>query len=226
MMYLILQILFCLILAATLGFVIGWLMRGISAKHRERYLSEQYEKKLKQLNKSLSTVKPTQISTTPAVKAVSQSESNQLKTDDPISQAHIEDYYIEVIEGIGQSRGKIIREEGVSMVQEFLERYRNADESRKELADKLEVDEETVRRWVSMADLMRIKGIGSQYSELLEACGVHSVPMLAQQDAEQLAEKMKLVNRAEHSTILRLPDASQIKVWIEIAGSLPPVIAE
>lgn len=225
MRYLILQIVFCLTIAAMLGFVFGWLLRGIAAKHRERDLTEQSEKTVKALKQRLHSARSKQIPADQTVKSVTHGKASPAETDSTFNQAPIEDYYIEVIEGIGQRGGRLLREEGVSMVQEFLERYCHADHRREELADKLDVDEETVRRWVSMADLMRVKGIGSQYAELLEACGIQSVSMLAQQNPEQLAKKLKLVNRAEHLAILSLPDIVQIKGWIDSAQLLPSVIS-
>ncbi len=224
MSYLIQEILLCLIISAILGFTIGWLLRGISAKNRERYLGEQFENRMQTMKNRFSSANQKQVTNRVAV----------VRTDEPVvdsednrmNEAHIDDYFIEVIEDIGQSRGRILREMGVSMVHEFLLKYRLADSSRTELADKLDIDQETVRRWVSIADLMRIQGVGSQYSELLEASGVHSVPALAQQDVTELVDKMQLVNQAEHSTILTVPDDKQVTEWIEIAKSLPAMISE
>lgn len=224
MSYLIQEILLCLIISAILGFTIGWLLRGISAKNRERYLGEQFENRMQTMKNRFSSANQKQVTNRVAV----------VRTDEPVvdsednrmNEAHIDDYFIEVIEDIGQSRGRILREMGVSMVHEFLLKYRLADSSRTELADKLDIDQETVRRWVSIADLMRIQGVGSQYSELLEASGVHSVPALAQQDVTELVDKMQLVNQVEHSTILTLPDDKQVTEWIEIAKSLPAMISE
>lgn len=221
MSYLIQQILLCLLIAAIIGFVVGWLLRGISARQREQDQAKEFEQRLRELKRKTASRQSTQTS---AALHTAPDTASLLDVDSAGNAAHIDDYYIEAIEGIGQGRGKILREMGVSMVQEFLQKYRNADDRRTELATKLDIDEHVVRQWVSMADLMRIQGIGSQYSELLEASGVYSVPELAQQDAERLTEKMKLVNRVEHATILALPDASEVSAWIEIAKSLPSII--
>ena len=221
MSYLIQQILLCLLIAAIIGFVVGWLLRGISAKQREQDQTKEFDKRFRELKRKTTSRQSTQTS---AALHTAPDAASLLDVDSAGNAAHIDDYYIEAIEGIGQGRGKILREMGVSMVQEFLQKYRHADDRRTELATKLDIDEHVVRQWVSMADLMRIQGIGSQYSELLEASGVYSVPELAQQDAERLTEKMKLVNRVEHATILALPDASEVSAWIEIAKSLPSII--
>ncbi len=221
MSYLIQQILLCLLIAAIIGFVVGWLLRGISARQREQDQANEFDKRFRELKRKTTSRQSTPTS---AALHAAPDAASLLDVDSAGNAAHIDDYYIEAIEGIGQGRGKILREMGVSMVQEFLQKYRHADDRRTELATKLDIDEHVVRQWVSMADLMRIQGIGSQYSELLEASGVYSVPELAQQDAERLTEKMKLVNRIEHATILALPDASEVSAWIEIAKSLPSII--
>lgn len=221
MSYLIQQILLCLLIAAILGFVIGWLLRGISAKQREQDQAKEFDQRLRELKRKSASRQSTQTS---AILNAAPDAASLLDVDSAGNAAHIDDYYIEAIEGIGQGRGKILREMGVSMVQEFLQKYRYADDKRTELATRLDIDEHVVRQWVSMADLMRIQGIGSQYSELLEASGVYSVPELAQQDAERLTEKIKLVNRVEHATILALPDASEVSAWIQSANLLPSII--
>ena len=49
-------------------------------------------------------------------------------------------------------------------------------------------------KWANMADLMRISGVGAEYSELLEAAGVDTVKELRNRNAENLAAKMAEVN--------------------------------
>ena len=49
---------------------------------------------------------------------------------------------------------------------------------RKELAEKTGISESVILKWVNMADLFRVKGIGKQYAELLEKAGVDTVKEL------------------------------------------------
>ena len=44
------------------------------------------------------------------------------------------------------------------------------------LAKQTGISESVILKWVNMADLFRVKGIGKQYSELLEKAGVAGVP--------------------------------------------------
>ena len=46
---------------------------------------------------------------------------------------------------------------------------------RTELAKKTGISETLILKWVNMVDLYRIKGIGAEFSELLEASGVDTV---------------------------------------------------
>ncbi len=78
-------------------------------------------------------------------------------------------------------------------------------------------------RWVKMADLYRIKGIGQEYAELLEAAGVDSVPELAQRLPTDLLEKMAAAN-AQKNMVRRLPDLSLVEGWVAQAKDLPQVI--
>jgi predicted flap endonuclease-1-like 5' DNA nuclease len=74
-----------------------------------------------------------------------------------------------------------------------------------------------------MADLMRISGVGEEFSELLEAAGVDTVKELRNRKADNLAARMAEVNQAKKLT-RQVPSASQIAKWIEQAKSLEPTI--
>jgi predicted flap endonuclease-1-like 5' DNA nuclease len=76
---------------------------------------------------------------------------------------------------------------------------------------------------VNHVDLFRIKGVGEEYSDLLEEAGVDTVPELAQRNAENLYAKLGEVNKAK-KLVRRLPAQSQVADWIEQAQNLPRVI--
>ena len=54
-----------------------------------------------------------------------------------------------------------------------------------------------ILRWVNYADLFRVKGIGGEFAELLEAAGVDTVPDLSRRNSENLQKKMTEVNEAK-----------------------------
>ena len=80
-----------------------------------------------------------------------------------------------------------------------------------------------ILRWVNMADLFRVGGVGEEYSDLLEAAGVDTVPELAQRRADNLTTKLAEVN-AQKQLVRRLPTEGQVSSWIEFAKSLPRVV--
>jgi predicted flap endonuclease-1-like 5' DNA nuclease len=86
------------------------------------------------------------------------------------------------------------------------------------------LDETQLLKWANMADLMRISGVGEEYSELLEAAGVDTVKELKQRKAENLAARMEEVNGAK-KLVRRRPSVKQVTRWIEQAKSLAPTIS-
>lgn len=126
------------------------------------------------------------------------------------------------IEGIGEKYTADLKQAGVRSVMALLEKGATP-KGRKELAEKSGVSENLVLQWVNHADLYRIRGIGSEYSDLLEAAGVDTVPELAQRNADNLMEKLKAAN-IEKNLVRRLPVLAQVQDWIAQAKALPRVI--
>jgi predicted flap endonuclease-1-like 5' DNA nuclease len=126
---------------------------------------------------------------------------------------------IKDIEGIGDVYADKLRQAGVKTVEALLEKGATP-KGRQELAAAAGFSEQTILEWVNRADMFRVPGIGSQYSDLLEAAGVDTVRELAKRKAENLFETMKKVNE-EKNKVNRLPSVSQIQNWIDAAKSLP-----
>ena len=76
-----------------------------------------------------------------------------------------------------------------------------------------------------MADLFRVKGIGGEYSELLEKSGVDTVKELRNRNPENLHAKMEAVNSAGRALVRKLPSRSQVEKWIQEAKKMDPKIA-
>jgi uncharacterized membrane protein/predicted flap endonuclease-1-like 5' DNA nuclease len=129
---------------------------------------------------------------------------------------------LKYIEGIGDVYSQKLRQAGITNVDELLEKGSTV-KGRKEIVDATDISDKLLLRWVNMADLYRIKGIGKEYAELLEAAGVDTVPELAQRVPANLQEKMAAAN-AQKKMVRRLPDLSQVESWVAQAKSLPRVI--
>ena len=74
-----------------------------------------------------------------------------------------------------------------------------------------------------MADLFRIKGVGEEYAELLEASGVDTVKELRNRNAANLHAKMKEVNE-EKKLVRQTPGLSSVESWVEHAKTLDPMV--
>ena len=129
---------------------------------------------------------------------------------------------LDTIEGIGPATMEQLEQCGVTCCEDLLEKG-STKKGRAEIAGSSGVPEVKVLKFVNHADLMRIKGIGGEYSELLEAAGVDSVPELAQRNAANLTAKMEEVN-AEKKLVRALPSEKQVTGWVEQAGSLPKIV--
>jgi predicted flap endonuclease-1-like 5' DNA nuclease len=123
------------------------------------------------------------------------------------------------IEGIGEVYAAKLQEAGVRSVEALLIAG-STPKARKELAEKTGISNDLILEWVNHADLYRIKGVGSEYSDLLEEAGVDTVAELAHRNPENLLEKMSEVNE-QKNLVRRLPVLSMVKSWVDQAKSLP-----
>jgi predicted flap endonuclease-1-like 5' DNA nuclease len=128
-------------------------------------------------------------------------------------------YKIEDIEGIGAVVGKKLRDAGVKDTDTLLANSKSATQRRK-LAEVSGLSAQRILKFANMADLYRVRGIGSEYSELLEASGVDTVPDLARRSAENLVKRMTDVN-AEKKLTRRVPTLADVTKWIAEAKKLP-----
>jgi predicted flap endonuclease-1-like 5' DNA nuclease len=126
------------------------------------------------------------------------------------------------IEGIGYAYSAKLTDAGITSIENLLESCCEK-KGRKELAAKTGISEKLVLNWVNRADLARIKGVSTQYADLLESAGVDTVPELAQRNAENLHTKMVEVNE-EKKLVRQVPSASQVEAWVTQAKVLPRVI--
>jgi len=126
---------------------------------------------------------------------------------------------IKTIEGIGASFAEKLQAEGINTTEKLLEEGA-APGQRKKLAESTGISDKLILRWVNMADLFRIKGVGEEYADLLEAAGVDTVPELAQRNAANLLEKMTAVNEAK-KLVRSLPNQATVEGWVSQAKALP-----
>ena len=131
--------------------------------------------------------------------------------------------HINTIEGIGPSHAKKFAEVGVTTVEHLL-KAGATPKGRKELCTKTGFHEHHLLKWVNQADLFRIKGVGRQYAELLQASGVDSVKELAQRKPDHLHETLKTSNETKRQVHI-VPNLTSITNWVGEAKKLPRVVS-
>ena len=129
-------------------------------------------------------------------------------------------YKIIDIEGIGEAYAPKLIKAGIVKVEDLLKKCA-APKGRAELAAATGISEKLILTWTNHADLFRVKGVGSQFSELLEAAGVDTVKELRHRVAANLAAKVAEVNEEKH-LCGRVPAEVEIQKMIDQAKELEP----
>ena len=126
------------------------------------------------------------------------------------------------VEGIGSTYETRLNNIGIYTVGDLLSDGATPN-GRKTIAQETEISSKLILEWVNICDLYRIRGVGEEYSDLLEEAGVDTVPELARRNPENLHTKMSEVNE-EKNLVRRLPSVSDVERWVEEAKKLPRVI--
>jgi len=126
---------------------------------------------------------------------------------------------IEDVEGIGETQGGKLRAAGVATTDDLLERGATPS-GRDSLANATGISGKLILEWVNHVDLMRLDGVGSEYSDLLEAAGVDSPAELAQRNAANLAQTFQELEAARPNVVRRVPSEETIAGWISQAKRL------
>ena len=122
------------------------------------------------------------------------------------------------IEGIGPANAAKLNKAGVRGVNGLL-KMGGTKKGRQELSKATGFAPKVILAWVNRADLFRVKGVGTQYSDLLEAAGVDTAMELANRKPETLLETMAKVN-AKKNLVNKLPALSLVKNWVKNAKTL------
>jgi predicted flap endonuclease-1-like 5' DNA nuclease len=127
------------------------------------------------------------------------------------------------IEGIGPVFAEKLSAANVKTTDALLKQG-GTKAGREKIADATGISETHILRWVNMADLFRIKGVGEEYSDLLEAAGVDTVKELATRRPDNLHAKMEEVN-AETKLVRQLPSLAKVEAWVAEAKGLEPMVS-
>jgi predicted flap endonuclease-1-like 5' DNA nuclease len=130
---------------------------------------------------------------------------------------------IEDIEGVGPVFAAKLNAAAVQTTDDLL-KSGGTRKGRQDLADATGLTTAQILEWVNRADLYRIKGVGSEFSDLLEMAGVDTVVELARRNAANLAAAFQKVLADHPDVVRRVPGESQAADWIEQAKGLPRVV--
>ena len=121
-------------------------------------------------------------------------------------------YRISEIEGVGLNHAQKLEKAGITTTEHLLEKSRDT-QARTRLAASTGISDVLLNKWVAMADLMRVKGIGKQYSELLFAAGVDSAKRLRESKPDELLRKMVEQNKAQRLSG-SIPKLTNVEQWM------------
>lgn len=129
---------------------------------------------------------------------------------------------IDEIRSLSHKDATRLRKAGVRTTTALLRRA-STRAGRSELAGETDISTADLLRWVNVADLMRIRGIGGEYAELLASCGIQTLKELRRRNPVALTAKILSMN-GRKDLVRRLPTESMVEAWIDRATSLELVV--
>ena len=129
---------------------------------------------------------------------------------------------IDTIEGLGHKEATRLRKARVRTTEALL-RTAATKRGRRELAATTDLPERDILEWVNRADLMRVKGVGEEYSDLLEEAGVDTIKELRRRNPRNLLSTMLEVNTKKR-LVRRLPTEAMVARWVDHANTLDPIV--
>lgn len=129
---------------------------------------------------------------------------------------------IDTIEGLGYKQATRLRKARVRTTEALL-RTASTRTGRRHLAEATGLSDRLILEWVNRADLMRVKGVGEEYSDLLEEAGVDTIKELRRRNPRNLLATMVEVNNKKR-LVRRLPTETMVTRWVEYAKTLAPIV--
>lgn len=123
------------------------------------------------------------------------------------------------IEGIGPAMADKLQQAGIKTQEQLLE-LGCRPSGRQRIAKASGISPKLILAFVNRADLARVRGIGEEYADLLEHCGVDTVMALARRNAGNLVTRMNDLN-AQKKLVRSVPSETAVNNWIKQAKSLP-----
>ncbi|MDX1469263.1 MAG: DUF4332 domain-containing protein [Acidimicrobiia bacterium] len=129
---------------------------------------------------------------------------------------------VDQVAGIDHRQATKLRKLGIRTGKGLIEKAATR-RGRTELSKATGISPKDLQLWVHHADLLRVKGVGPEYAELLVSAGVDTLRDLRRRNPTALVAKIIGMNGAER-VVNRLPTESMVETWIDSAGNLTPSI--
>jgi predicted RecB family nuclease len=131
---------------------------------------------------------------------------------------------ITAIDGIKEPYTERLRRLGIRTTDDLLT-YGATRRGRRELSKVVGLGDRRVTEWVKRADLLRVPGISTRYSNLLEAVGVTTVRDLRRRDPAKLHPALLDVNQRRRRPVVdRPPSEADVRAWVDGARRLTLVV--
>ena len=125
---------------------------------------------------------------------------------------------IDEIAGIDPKEATKLRKAGIRTTEALLKQA-GTRVGREQLAAEVGLDVDELLHWAQRADMMRVRGVGSESALLLEACGVHTIRDLRRRNPTARTAKLSDQN-GRRSMVRRLPTEGMVTAWIESAATV------
>lgn len=130
---------------------------------------------------------------------------------------------IDAIQGLPHRPATKLRKNGIRTTEALLKQA-GSRRGRTTLSSKTSLDAADLLRWAHRADLMRVKGIGPEYADLLEVAGVNTIKDLRRRNPGSLSRRMAELSERER-LVQRLPTEAMVRKWIQLAGEIEPKVS-
>ncbi len=127
---------------------------------------------------------------------------------------------IDQVAGITHKDATKLRKAGIRTSNGLIEVAGNR-KGRTDLATATGIDQRDLQQWINHSDLLRVKGVGAEYAELLVAAGVDTLRDLRRRNPTALLAKIIGLN-GDAKVVQRLPTEGMVEAWIETAKDLEP----
>jgi predicted flap endonuclease-1-like 5' DNA nuclease len=119
------------------------------------------------------------------------------------------------IKGLDAGHAQKLEAAGIHTTDDLLKATATAQQ-RSALAKTIGIEGSALTEWINRADLMRLKGVGTEMANLLEEGGVDSCKELQHRKADNLYTKLKEINDSKKITH-HAPTLTQVQEWIHEA---------